>query len=47
MNRIRPLGARVVVRRSPEETRSKGGILLPDQAQEKPAEGEVLAVALE
>jgi len=40
---IKPLGNRVLVRRSKKET-SKGGILLPDTAQEKPKQGEVIAV---
>ena len=40
---IRPLGNRVLVKRVQAKT-SKGGILLPDSAQEKPKEGEVLAV---
>ena len=41
---VRPLHDRVVVRRSKEETQSAGGILVPDSAAEKPAQGEVLAV---
>jgi len=41
---IRPLHDRVVVRRLDEETKSAGGIVLPDAAQEKPSQGEVLAV---
>lgn len=40
---VRPLGNRVLVRRSTVKS-TKGGILLPDTAQEKPKEGEVLAV---
>jgi chaperonin GroES len=40
---IKPLGNRVLVRRSAVQA-TKGGILLPDTAQEKPKEGEVLAV---
>lgn len=43
MVKIKPLGDRVLVKRSKAKT-SKGGILLPDSAQEKPREGEVLAV---
>lgn len=43
MAKIQPLGKRLLVRRSKAKT-SKGGILLPDSAQEKPKEGEVLAV---
>ncbi len=41
---IRPLHDRVVVRRMEEETRSAGGIVIPDSAAEKPSQGEVLAV---
>jgi len=41
---FRPLHDRVVVRRLAAEERSAGGILIPDTAQEKPVEGEVLAV---
>ena len=42
--KIRPLHDRVVVRRKEEETTSKGGIVLPGSATEKPSQGEVLAV---
>ena len=41
---IRPLGDRIVVRRLEEETKTAGGIYIPDSATEKPSEGEVLAV---
>ena len=41
---IRPLHDRLVVRRLEAETTSKGGILLPGNAQEKPSQGEVIAV---
>lgn len=41
---IRPLHDRVVVRRTEEEKTSAGGIVLPGSAQEKPNQGEVLAV---
>ena len=41
---IRPLQDRVVVRRTEEETKSAGGIVIPDSATEKPSQGEVLAV---
>ena len=41
---FRPLGDRVVVRRVEEEAKSKGGIIIPDTAKEKPQEGEVVAV---
>jgi chaperonin GroES len=42
--RFRPLHDRVVVRRVEEEQKSKGGIIIPDTAKEKPMQGEVLAV---
>lgn len=41
---IRPLHDKIIVRRLEEETRSAGGIVLPDTATEKPQQGEVLAV---
>jgi len=41
---FRPLGDRVLVRRVEEEAKSKGGIIIPDTAKEKPQEGEVIAV---
>ena len=41
---FRPLGDRVVIRRVDEESRTKGGIIIPDSAKEKPQEGEVIAV---
>src|SRR5580692_1328590 len=41
---FRPLGDRVVIRRVEEETKTKGGIIIPDSAKEKPQEGEVIAV---
>ena len=41
---VRPLHDRVIVRRCDEETKSQGGIIIPDTAQEKPQEGEVIAV---
>lgn len=44
MVRIEPLGDRVVVKPIPREEMTKGGIILPDTAKEKPQEGEVLAV---
>jgi len=40
---IRPLHDRVLVRREDEETKSSGGIVLPDGAQEKPMQGKVIA----
>jgi chaperonin GroES len=42
--KIRPLHDRVIVRREEEEAQSAGGILLPGSAQEKPNQGEVIAV---
>lgn len=42
--KIRPLHDRVVVRRMEEETTSAGGIVIPDSATEKPAQGEIIAV---
>ena len=41
---FRPLGDRVLVRRIEEEEKTKGGIIIPDTAKEKPQEGEVVAV---
>ena len=41
---FRPLGDRVVIRRVEEESKTKGGIIIPDTAKEKPQEGEVIAV---
>ena len=42
--KIKPLRDRVIVRRLGEETKTKGGIIIPDSAKEKPQEGEVVAV---
>jgi len=42
--RFRPLGDRVVVRRVKEEQKTAGGIIIPETAQEKPQEGEIIAV---
>jgi chaperonin GroES len=42
--KFRPLHDRVVVRRLEGEEKSKGGIIIPDSAKEKPQEGEVIAV---
>ena len=39
-----PLGDRVLIRRVEEEEKTKGGIIIPDTAKEKPPEGEVVAV---
>ncbi len=41
---IRPLGDRILVKRLEAEERTKGGIVLPDTAKEKPQEGKVVAV---
>ena len=41
---FRPLGDRVLVRRIEEEAKTKGGIIIPDTAKEKPSEGEIIAV---
>ena len=42
--KFRPLHDRVVVRRVESEEKTKGGIIIPDTAKEKPAEGEIVAV---
>ena len=42
--KFRPLHDRVVVRRVEQESKSSGGIIIPDTAKEKPMEGEVIAV---
>ena len=44
MASFRPLHDRVVVKRVKEEEKTKGGIIIPETAQEKPQEGEVVAV---
>jgi chaperonin GroES len=41
---VRPLNDRVLVRRLESEERTKGGIIIPDAAKEKPLEGKVMAV---
>ncbi len=41
---VRPLHDRVLVKRFNEEEKSKGGIIIPDTAKEKPVQGEVVAV---
>jgi chaperonin GroES len=41
---FRPLGDRVLIKRVEEEQKTKGGIIIPDTAKEKPQEGEVIAV---
>ena len=42
--KIRPLQDRVLIKRVAEEEKSKGGIIIPDTAKEKPVEGDVVAV---
>jgi chaperonin GroES len=42
--KIKPLGDRVVIKPTPKEEVSKGGIVLPDTAKEKPQEGKIVAV---
>lgn len=42
--KFRPLHDRVVIRRAEGDLKSKGGIIIPDTAKEKPQEGEVIAV---
>ncbi|NWG02075.1 MAG: co-chaperone GroES [Syntrophaceae bacterium] len=42
--KIRPLQDRVIVKRLEEEEKTKGGIIIPDTAKEKPQEGKVIAV---
>ena len=42
--KFRPLGDRVLVKRVEEEQKTKGGIIIPDTAKEKPQEGEIIAV---
>ena len=42
--KLRPLQDRILVQRVEEESKTKGGIIIPDTAKEKPAEGKVMAV---
>jgi len=42
--KIRPLNDRLLVKRLEEEARTAGGIIIPDSAKEKPAEGQIVAV---
>ncbi|CAN2040450.1 cochaperonin GroES [Candidatus Magnetomoraceae bacterium gMMP-15] len=42
--KIRPLQDRILVKRVEEETKTKGGIIIPDSAKEKPIEGRIIAV---
>ena len=44
--KLRPLNDRILVKRVEEETKTKGGIIIPDTAKEKPAEGEIVAVGV-
>ncbi len=44
MTQIRPLQDRIIVKRVQEEEKTKGGIIIPDTAKEKPIEGKVIAV---
>lgn len=41
---VRPMGDRVIIASLPQEEKTKGGIILPDTAKEKPQQGEVVAV---
>ena len=41
---VRPLGDRIIVQRLEEESKSKGGIIIPDTAKEKPQQAKVVAV---
>jgi len=42
--KVKPLHDRVIVKRVDEEEKTKGGIIIPDTAKEKPVEGEIIAV---
>ena len=42
--KVRPLQDRVIIKRIAEEEKTRGGIIIPDTAKEKPGEGEVVAV---
>ena len=42
--KLRPLQDRILVQRVEEETKTKGGIIIPDTAKEKPVEGKIVAV---
>jgi chaperonin GroES len=44
--KLRPLNDRILVKRVEEEAKTKGGIIIPDTAKEKPAEGKVIAVGM-
>ena len=42
--KLRPLNDRVLIKRADEDTKTAGGIIIPDTAQEKPSQGKVLSV---
>jgi chaperonin GroES len=42
--KVKPLHDRMIVKRLPEETKTKGGLIIPDTAKEKPQQGKVVAV---
>ena len=42
--KVRPLGDRIIVKRVEEDEKTKGGIVIPDSAKEKQAEGKIIAV---
>lgn len=44
MSKFRPLQDRLIVERTEEESKTKGGIIIPDSAKEKPLQGKVVAV---
>ena len=44
--KLRPLQDRILVQRAKEEEKTKGGIIIPDTAKEKPVEGRVIAVGI-
>lgn len=44
--KLRPLNDRILVKRVEEEEKTKGGIIIPDSAKEKPAEGVIVAVGV-
>ena len=46
MSKLVPLGERVVIKPSPKEEVSRGGIVLPETVKEKPVEGEIIAVGV-
>jgi len=44
--KVTPLNDRVLIKRMEEETKSRGGIIIPDTAKEKPTKGKIIAVGL-